>query len=971
MESILKRRLGIMLPVCLCVFLFFSGSSSRLQAQHGLQNSAAHIQQVLNLSHGLPTERITDLSFGNDGYLYMASIAGLIRTDGTHIDVFNTQTTPGFKTNRIGRIFNLPSSQIIVDQIGLAYHFRDEQAVPLTNPLTGNHINTPILKNAGDDSYFIFDKENGYLFSEAGIEVISPSLNNYQLWDAELAADSTIYILNTDGFYHLEGDSVIRIPFPDFYSPDLSYYSHMTRFGDHIRIAGQSRSLCFNSLQREWHREHSTPDLTEVIHITPYPGDREAYLLGTSEGFYLEKNGSLNKVLDTGRALYHSSVFRNDKHVYIAAFDGLWHNGDKIYSPESNIIDAAMDTKGGIWLSTARDGVIHLKPNPFNLVTDERVTNSYAVAYDSNGNFWSGSFENGVVLENDGLVQHFNAGNSVLANNSLRMLAPLSDGSMLISLWGEPPYVYKNGQISQEVSFWPMFGKRTNVTEAFYEDKRGRWWLGTLGGLYLKEDGSYAAFYDKNQKTIRQISRIVPSPYSDDLFFCTVTDGLVMLRDNEFYFLTEDVPVSERQYRDVFVASADTLWLASYSGGLQRIILNEEAETEVRRLQTEQGLQSTAYHRIIPDSTGGLWISTNNGLLSTSLQALNRAADTGDHITELYWFSPKDGLTDNEFNGGSQSAGITDFSGNIWFTSMSGLVNFNPYRIGKPRLPAKKIQFQYLYTSKRHIKIQSGKQLSLKPHERNLKIRFAHISPGGSHTSEIWYRTSVNEEWTQTENPGLIALENLSNGNLSIELSTAPLNDVIQAGMLIEVQPYWHENIFFRILLLMFTGGIALTAFRYIRGRNINKSGYQPEDFGFDRIPFAGHLKVGISGNDGTESNGEEHQTDDTDPIKSLIHEHFKNPELKTDWLAGQLNMSRSALYREWKKENEISINEYIKQERLSHALHLLESGEKTITEIAYLSGFNSQSYFTKVFKKKYGTAPSEYSAEENSVSSG
>lgn len=965
------RLAGFPLPACLLavllIFIFFLP----VKAQQTLQSTPAHLVQVIDETHGLPTERITDITLGSDGYLYMASIAGLIRTDGTHIDVFNTVTTPGFKTDRIARIFNLPSSKVIKDHIGLLYHFTGEKAIPMINPETGNHINTPIIKPAGAGKYFIFDKENGYLFSEEGIEVISPTLTNYQLWDAELAPDSSIFVLNTDGFYRMQGDSVSRISFPGYYAPDLSYYTHMIRFGNHIRIAGQSRSVCYNTELSEWHDGHSTPDLTEIITIESYPGENESFLLGTAEGFYIEQNGRLSKLLDTGRALYHSAAFRYGDEFYIAAFDGVWHNGIKVFTPESNIIDAEMDAHGGMWLSTARDGVVHLKLNPFYILNDERVTNSYTVDFDKSGNFWSGSFENGLISASGETLQHFHSGNSVLPNNSLRMIAPLKDGSMLISLWGEPPFLYNNGNITQDKSFWPLFGKRTNVTEAFHEDNRGRWWLGTLGGLYLKEEDGYAAYYDKNQKTIRQISRIIPSPYSDDLFFCTVADGLVMLRDNEFHFLSEQIPVAERQIRDVFTASADTMWLASYSGGLQRIVMSENAEPEISRLGTGHGLRETAYHRIIPDTTGGLWISTNNGLLSTSLSALNRAADTGGHITELYWYTGKDGLINTEFNGGSQSTGAVDQIGNIWFTNMSGLVRFNPYRLEKPYIGRDNLQFQYIITENEIYKTKPGESLSIPPGARNLKLRFSHISPGRNYTPEVWYRTSSDKKWVKPENPGFIDLQNLSKGKKKIELSTNPLNEIILADLEFSIQAHWYEKISFQLFILLVIAGLLTAFIRNYRSRIKQHIIFRKEDFGINQVPLAGHLKVGASGNDTPETNGQDDHLDVPDPIKALIDEQFKNPELKTDWLAAKLNMSRSALYREWKKENDLSLNEYIQKVRLEYAVTLLKTEDKTITEIAYLSGFNSQSYFTKVFKKKYGTAPSEYSGEDNSVTPG
>jgi transcriptional regulator GlxA family with amidase domain len=52
---------------------------------------------------------------------------------------------------------------------------------------------------------------------------------------------------------------------------------------------------------------------------------------------------------------------------------------------------------------------------------------------------------------------------------------------------------------------------------------------------------------------------------------------------------------------------------------------------------------------------------------------------------------------------------------------------------------------------------------------------------------------------------------------------------------------------------------------------------------------------------------------------------------------------------------------EFIRTVRLKQALKLMETKQHTLSEVAYLTGFNSASYFTRSFKEEYGKAPSEY----------
>ena len=58
------------------------------------------------------------------------------------------------------------------------------------------------------------------------------------------------------------------------------------------------------------------------------------------------------------------------------------------------------------------------------------------------------------------------------------------------------------------------------------------------------------------------------------------------------------------------------------------------------------------------------------------------------------------------------------------------------------------------------------------------------------------------------------------------------------------------------------------------------------------------------------------------------------------------------------------SVSEIIETRKLIEAKNLLISTEKTISEIAYELGYNENSYFSNVFKKKAGQSPGKFREE-------
>ena len=52
---------------------------------------------------------------------------------------------------------------------------------------------------------------------------------------------------------------------------------------------------------------------------------------------------------------------------------------------------------------------------------------------------------------------------------------------------------------------------------------------------------------------------------------------------------------------------------------------------------------------------------------------------------------------------------------------------------------------------------------------------------------------------------------------------------------------------------------------------------------------------------------------------------------------------------------------EYIRQMRLRKAAHLLEQHRFSVSEVMYMVGFSSASYFAKCFQAQFGCKPKDY----------
>lgn len=93
--------------------------------------------------------------------------------------------------------------------------------------------------------------------------------------------------------------------------------------------------------------------------------------------------------------------------------------------------------------------------------------------------------------------------------------------------------------------------------------------------------------------------------------------------------------------------------------------------------------------------------------------------------------------------------------------------------------------------------------------------------------------------------------------------------------------------------------------------------------------------------------------------VKSYITANLQE-ELRIEFLAKKFFLSADYLSRLFKKEEGIGIGDFILEERMFLARELLKEGRLSIARVAYECGYDNYSYFTKIFKKKYGMTPRE-----------
>ena len=95
--------------------------------------------------------------------------------------------------------------------------------------------------------------------------------------------------------------------------------------------------------------------------------------------------------------------------------------------------------------------------------------------------------------------------------------------------------------------------------------------------------------------------------------------------------------------------------------------------------------------------------------------------------------------------------------------------------------------------------------------------------------------------------------------------------------------------------------------------------------------------------------------------VMTYVEQHLQDTDINVGDMAEAAATSRSGLQRRMKQLMGITPIEFLHQARMKRACQLLQETDKTVSEVAWMCGFNDPKYFSRCFKTATGMSPSDY----------
>ncbi len=228
----------------------------------------------------------------------------------------------------------------------------------------------------------------------------------------------------------------------------------------------------------------------------------------------------------------------------------------------------------------------------------------------------------------------------------------------------------------------------------------------------------------------------------------------------------------------------------------------------VKKMPLDKNQYLSYAHCFIVDDKGFCWISTNHGLFKASMNALESAYQ--NNLDEIYYqyFGKDDGILNTEFNGGCQPCALKLSNGLFSFPNMKGLAVFNP--LDQHALPPAGKIFVDDISADGHTYQVNDSALNALPYGlRNLRFNLALPLFGNQENIYFSYKLEpYNTVWEKqdiTQN-NVLQFGGLKPGNYKLYLRIRNGFEPDQFGITIvefSILKPWHQTWWFYLLCFL------------------------------------------------------------------------------------------------------------------------------------------------------------------------
>lgn len=806
--------------VSLFFLLFYSAQILAFQPEQFQFNwddiSSQYQIRNYSIKDGLPINSANQI-INSDGFIYVATNDGLSRFDGDRFVIFDTNTYPILKSNRISWLERGGNNELwLGDVTGNLYLLRYGEILWLQENEEFSDVDVFKVETSSSGKSIITTNK-GLFLQKKGVDFIRFEDKNTQseIKNSFLVDGIGLDFFTKDGWFYVKDEKVSKvmdaesllIPVEDVFKMKITKDGSRWFLGYNNQLLKVDR----NNNQKLYVYEHERSIiLWDFIEIS----DKE-FLIDTKESYlsFNKENGDFKEFevestfsehvenIDWNGLKNSESVIRFQNSIYVS--------GKKVLNTQRGIVYLTTDREGGIWAATNGDGIYHITQKKIITIGEDEIPGLFNVygLHEFKNSIWATSFENNIFKISGEGFTNWNKTNSALVYTFFRSVFVDENETVMagnFDLWG-----YEDQKWEKNTTF----DNDGNLIDVIFKDSKEREWIGTAKYLYEFDGTSYVPFEDNSGERLEGI-RSIKELKSGELAISTAGFGLAILdADTLFRYINKQQGLSSDLIRDFYESSNDTAWVVSEDRGLNRIVHHQYSDIKsIDYILVNDGLIDNSLHKLIEDEFGYFWINSNSGIMRINVKNLNKYLDGEINELTVESFTEEDGLDNIEGNGGVQNAGLLTKDNKLIFSNQSGLVYTRPeWHVEKNRRELAMPIFETVTFSDSVKNLWNLSEINLSRDIRNIQVKFTLPTFSGTKNLDLQYKMEgVNEAWQNAGYERIAVFTNIPSGEnkLSIRGKLKGSNEYSEASMLVNVAPYFYETSWFIVLSICFLGGV-------------------------------------------------------------------------------------------------------------------------------------------------------------------
>ena len=427
-----------------------------------------------------------------------------------------------------------------------------------------------------------------------------------------------------------------------------------------------------------------------------------------------------------------------------------------------------------------------------------------SVCEDTNGVVWIGTAGGGLCRWVNGKITRFPVGASVSANFVFSIF-PRPDGGLWLSAGeGEILHQFRDDQVQRAT--WEVHGVKCILT-----DRAGRVWMGTKAGLAVWSGSDRRFLVTNDNLTLPAVRALAQTP--DGSVWAGADDGtLYRCETNRLQAFRPKDALAEQPIYSLVADASGVIWAGTFRGGLLRFSTGKFA-----RVTAKQGLPVDVISQILDDQHGRLWLGTHQGIYCVAKSALNAVADGRTNTLDYVIYGRHDGLPALECSDGYQPACWRGADGQLWFTTVRGVVSVNPNKLTASS-PPPPVVIEEMRVDGELVPL-TGKRIIVPPGRKQFDFRFTALDFDAGDKARFRYRIDdldadwVDADMRRTAHYGHLP-PNTYLGNYRFRVIACNNEGVWNetgASVTFTVQPFFYQTTWFLVLAgAVILGGVAL-----------------------------------------------------------------------------------------------------------------------------------------------------------------